>query len=585
MNLVASISHYGIDVWIQMTMRRISARSTLKRLYDLRNQFGRKHVVEKQALIESLPGLVVRTSADLKKLHKTLCFVRAFPDNREIHNLAADALTNFQLRVSVLSDSQRGHMIDSGIVASDIHYSFSFEVAVWLARRFPGIVQIDWTEFENTDRLDELLEHLMESAETDYFDSGQISTEAWLTTASEHGAGTDFDWLMAQLRSRPTHNRFWTSLYNAAEIPLRCRLSPASGLSISANSYDVRKIVGRTQRMQNRVAGAKKEIASPLKSIKRLDRARGSRLIDVAMASLAVRHRETLHFNYANADEVYLADVGRGVQIAVTGLLPEYRYPLECTMGFLILSNGVPIGYGGASMLFRQVNTGINVFDEYRGSEAAWLWVQVMRVFHTLTGCTRYIANPYQFGSENTEALKSGAFWFYYRLGYRPVEPAVRKLAKREFAKLKKSRKNRTPVNTLKMLASCDMHLTLPGARQDELFDEDWIEASAHLATRQLAALGGLSRSTVRRQLARRIARTLDLTTLKSWSKTEQKWFVNLCPLINETQLKTWSAAERRALVQLIRAKGGETELDYARLATNHPKYFSMLKKACLKLD
>ena len=253
-------------------------------------------------------------------------------------------------------------------------------------------------------------------------------------------------------------------------------------------------------------------------------------------------------------------------------------------MGFLILSNGVPIGYGGASVLFRQINTGINIFDEYRGSEAAWLWVQVMRVFHTLTGCTRYIANPYQFGSENTEALKSGAFWFYYRLGYRPVEPGTRQLAIREFAKLGKNRKYRTPVGTLKRLASCDMHLTLPGARQSQFFDEDWIDTSAQLATRRLAASGDLSRDVARRRLAKRIAGALGIESLKDWSPNERKWFVNLCPFVGEADLEAWSAGERRALVNMFRAKGGESELDYAQQARKHSEYFSALKKACRDL-
>ena len=85
---------------------------------------------------------------------------------------------------------------------------------------------------------------------------------------------------------------------------------------------------------------------------------------------------------------------------------PSTGIPLETTMGYLILSHGVPIGYGGASALFRQVNTGINLFAEYRGSEGSFLWVQVMRVFRHLFGCTRFIANAFQFGSDNAEALE-----------------------------------------------------------------------------------------------------------------------------------------------------------------------------------
>ena len=161
------------------------------------------------------------------------------------------------------------------------------------------------------------------------------------------------------------------------------------------------------------------------------------------MASLAVRNRETWHFNHANPAEVYAADVGDGVSIYLFGLLPEFRFPLECTMGYLVLANGVPVGYGGSSLLFRQVNTGVNIFDEYRGSEAAFLWVQVMRVYHQLTGFTRYIANAYQFGAGNDEALKSGAFWFYYRIGYRPVDASIRRLARAEWRKVSGNRRHR----------------------------------------------------------------------------------------------------------------------------------------------
>lgn len=565
-------------------MRRRSARPTINRLYDVRNRFGRQFAVEKRMLLITLPSQAIRTAADTKKLHDALCFIRAFPDSLEIRALASAALENLGSRIAELGKQQQENLADTGITTSDIHYSFSFEVAIWLARRYPGSTEIDWPEFADTGRLDELLEHILEPSETDYFDSGLVSTEGWLKIASAHVVGTDFDWLMAQLLSRPSHTRFWASLYNAADIPLRCRLSDST-LSASTNLFAVEKVVGRTSRMQNRVAGAKKEIARPARSMARLNRERGSALIDVAMASLAVRHRETLHFNYANANEVYLAEVGRGVQIAVTGLLPESRYPLETTMGFLLLSNGVPIGYGGASILFRQVNTGINIFEEYRGSEAAWLWVQVMRVFHTLTGCTRYIANPYQFGSENTEALKSGAFWFYYRLGYRPAESETRQLAKCEFGKLKKNTKYRTPIGTLKNLASCDMHLTLPGARQSEFFDENWIETSAQIATRRLAAVGGHSRRVARKRLLQRIVNLLEIKSLNKWSPDEKRWLSNLCPLIQEAEIESWSHREKHALVSMIRAKGSEFELDYARQGSINSRYFSTLMNSCRDLS
>ena len=39
--------------------------------------------------------------------------------------------------------------------------------------------------------------------------------------------------------------------------------------------------------------------------------------------------------------------------------------------------------------------------------------------------------DPYQLGHGNEEGLASGAWWFYYKLGFRPLDPDIRKLARR----------------------------------------------------------------------------------------------------------------------------------------------------------
>ena len=435
-----------------------------------------------------------------------------------------------------------------------VHYSFSFPVALWLARRCPGELSIDWDEFDDTSRLDELLARILHPAEDEYFDSGWVSSREWIDMARAGTEGTDFDWLMAQLGSKRLRP-FWNQLYDAAEIPLAWDLS-GSRYSKARNVLQVGHVRTRDSGMRRRPRSPKQEIMRPLPRMKTLSTRDGARLIDAAMASLAVRYRETYHFNYANPREVYLADVGAGVSVAVFGLLPEHRFPLECTMGYLILSNGVPIGYGGSSVLFKQVNTGVNIFDEFRGSEAAFLWTQVMRVYHALVGCTRFIANPYQFGGGNTEALKSGAFWFYYRLGYRPVEADIRKLAQREDVRIRRNKKYRSDIKTLRKLASCDMHLTLPGARAAELFDEQWIETSSMLATEYLGKTGGNARH-------------------KS-SPLE--------PLIAAAQPGNWSRDDKRLMRELLRAKLGEREAHYARLMCKHDKLLFSLKKACRNL-
>mgnify|MGYP001819309723 FL=1 len=560
-----------------------SARQTIKRLHAIRNRYGSDEAAEKLALLDALGELETRSAPDLGRLHLTLCFLRAFPDNRRVLERVTAELDAFASRVTRLGGSERERLVDAGIAGTTLHYSFSYEVATWLARAFPGAAAIDWAAFDEPARFEELLEHVLHHAETDYYDSGRVSTRDWIELAAEHRPGSDFDWLMSELHDRRHHARFWTSLYNAAEVPLVCTLAETS-LSRTRNVFPSGRVRFRATPMQAAVVRPKAEIASPIRSIKLLDRKGGQALLDVAMASLAVRHRETIHFNCANPAEVWIADVGRGVQVAATGLLPEHRYPLECTMGFLILSNGVPIGYGGSSMLYRQANTGINIFEEYRGSEAAWLWVQVMRVFHALSGCTRFVANPYQFGSENTEALKSGAFWFYYRLGYRPVAADVRKLARGEYAKVARGKGYRTPVDVLRKLAVCDMHLTLPAARQADFFDEGWIELSSLLATQQLARTGHRSRRRAQDALAHALAKDLEIESMAAWSQEERRWVVRLSPVISALYPGSWSAADRRSLVVLMRAKGSKLERDFAARFGKHERLFNALKKACRRL-
>jgi hypothetical protein len=553
-----------------------------RRLFDIRNQYDASPSAEKLSLLRQLDDRKFKTARDLKLLHSALCFIRAFPDSPAHHRLAQRELGRMEQRVNDLAGGEQAKLLDTGIIGTAVQYAFSYEVATWLQRRVPGMVSIDWAGMHNPPGLDEILMHLVQPSEDEYFDSGQVSGREWIEMASANTDGTDFDWLLAQLKERQFAS-IWAELYNAAEIWLNWDLRGAR-LSKSLNTSPVKSISPR-QGMRRPAASVKKEIMRPLASVTRLPAAAGTKMIDVAMASLAVRHRETFHFNYANPREVYLADVGEGVSIAIFGLQKRYRYPLECTMGYLIISNGVPIGYGGASVLFKQVNIGLNIFDEYRGSEAAFLWVQVMRAYHHLAGCTRNIANPYQFGADNDEALRSGAFWFYYRLGYRPVLREIRQLAKREFAKTRRNKSYRSDVKTLRRLASCDMHLTLPGARQSDLFDERWFETSSMLATKILAAAGGRTRKAAANRVAERLAKDIGIRSFDSWSAPERSAFKRIAPIAAAAVPKDWPADAKRSMRELLRAKGGDYEARYARLLSQHETLLAALRNACRRAE
>jgi hypothetical protein len=521
----------------------------------------------------------VTTAPILRRQHGEACFTRAFPDSRTKYDEAHSQLRYFESQLAALPKRQGARLDETGIVGTRIHYCFSFDVARWLARSSPGLVIIDWPELGDCEPLDNLLRQVLQPSEDEYFDSGYADTKEWVGLASAGHQGTDFDWLMAQLGQKRFES-IWRQLYDAAEVPLVWDLS-RSRYSISRNILPTASVVTREDGMRPRPRNAKKEIQRPIASIPRLSKREGARMINAAMASLAARHRETYHFNFANPEEVYLADVGEGVAVAVFGLQAAHRFPLECTMGYLILSNGVPIGYGGASLLFKQVNTGVNIFDDYRGSEAAYLWVQVMRVYHSLVGCTRFIANAYQLGHENSEALQSGAFWFYYHLGYRPVSRDVRKTAVVELAKRHRDGAYRSGQGILKTLASCDMHLTLPGSRQSEFFDEEWLSTLSKLATRELGQISARTRRESIEVLSKSVARSLRMRSMKSWTQNEKRSMAAIAPFITACDPDSWSDSTRRAARQILRAKGGQCELNYACLICHDSDLLAYFRAAC----
>src|SRR3972149_1562898 len=154
-----------------------------------------------------------------------------------------------------------------------------------------------------------------------------------------------------------------------------------------------------------------------------------------ARLAMLTRFRELHAFSYANPDDVFVAEPGRGLQIALIGILPEFRFPLEGYYAFFVLKNGVPVGYGGGCELFGVLDLATNIFPAFRQGESAYIFGQIVRIYCQTLGTRTVVVDPYQIGHENAEAIRSGALYFYHRLGVRPRDPEVLRLSEEELAK------------------------------------------------------------------------------------------------------------------------------------------------------
>ncbi len=550
-----------------------SASTALQRLRRLRNVFGPSAERNKRALMLELRATRLTTHAQALALHEDLLFICAFPGTRPARLLARRMLAETAARLQRLPKVQRQQADDSGMAGSTTRHVFPYPLLRWLTRAVPSDVEIDWRTFDDPSRLDPLVGLLLRDAEREGFESGEFGTRDWIRLARPGHARTDLEWLAAGGAATPGVAHWLEAEWDRAEVPLEWKLRDARWCA-THNALRMPSLACRTG-MRRPPPDAIAEVARPLPSIERLPRPRARRLISVARAALAARTREVNAMTYPNVDEVYWCDLGEGTALAVIGIAPDQRLTLETNTGFLLFANGIPIGYGGVTPLFRQANTGINIFDPYRGSEAAFLWTQMLRAFRTLFGVDRFVINAYQFGAGNAEAIQSGAFWFYYRLGFRPSGAAARRLAARESARMAADRRYRSDTKTLRALATGDLFLDLPGFDPADHFDEALLPHAGAIAARQLARQDTWSRGEALQRVGAGVARDLDVRDLTRWTVAERRGFDLLAPLVaGLTDLAEWAGPERAALVAMMRAKGALQEREFALAARAVPRFF-----------
>jgi hypothetical protein len=289
---------------------------------------------------------------------------------------------------------------------------------------------------------------------------------------------------------------------------------------------------------------------------------------------------------YANLEEIYVAPLGEGIDLCVLGASPEDRLALESNYGYVMFANGVPMGYGGVTALGAQANTGVNIFESFRRSEAPFLFAQALRAFRTLFGSTRFIVNPYQIGVDNDEALESGAYWFYHRLGFRPLNAGVAAFAMEEYERNAKQPGRRSSVAALRRLASSDVVLELSDASETDLFDERWHLTIGRAVAELLAPHVAGGRKSYLANLSRDLC-TLLTGERRSLRATELAGAVHLAPVIALLQddIVGWPSADRAALWELVRLKGCLQERRFARASHAHGRWWRTLADYCRRRE
>jgi hypothetical protein len=517
--------------------------------------------------LETAAAFVPRDATELARLHDAALFLRAYPLSPRVLALADALLARLPAHVARLAGegadlSPLDDPSVAGIAGVPVAMPFSHAVAAWLARRDASALRVDWEAEDLPDRLAAFLPRLVPFLEEQARVDANVAFREYVDAA--RGARPDAAWLLERLAALPVSASVRAELWEALSLQLSWQPRPTDSRGL-ARVPSPAPFCSDAPLLSRRDVSVAAELAAP-PPVVRLSRSDGAELLDAARAAMAVRYRELPAFSAGDPSAVFRFDVGRGVTIYVTGLSRDSRLPLRAAFGTLFARNGVLVGYGDLHAALGRADVSFNVFYAFRDGESAWLYARLLAVCRAVTSAAQLSVDPYQVGLGNEEAIASGAFWFYRKLGFRSAEPSLERLARREEALSAASPGRRTPPATLRRLAAAPLLLDVPG--ETPLLPDTFRLADLGRAAARRFAASGLSADAYAARAARRVSLALGLPRLDGPAREA---LLALAPVLTLVPgLAGWPRDAKETLARLVRSKAGRDELRCARLSAKH---------------
>jgi hypothetical protein len=413
--------------------------AVLDELAALKSVFTPTAAARVPELLDCLAQAQFDAPRDLVRLHEIVLFLRAYPRSPGVLSLADRILSSFAARM----EHQDPDLFDdpeiSGIAGTAVSSNFSFEIAQGLAARYPNSLHIDWDNYSHPERLGAVLARTFPLAAEQWTVEPHIDWRGW-----SNASGLKLAWLLKNIDS---------TTYDLLEIPLRWGLGNSNSSRTNAR-LPSRRVFYHTEPLlrRNDVSLETEFAAAPVPAMK-LSPARARTILNRIADNSAARYRELWGFTHPDPQHVYHAPLGRGTDFFFFGVPKPFRLPLRAYHCGIFSKNGVPIGYVETLSLFERAEVGFNLYYTFREGETAWLYARMLKVLREHLGVTVFSIDPYQIGHDNEEAIASGAFWFYRKLGFRPASAEVLRITAREEQRIATTPGYRTPARVLRRMA------------------------------------------------------------------------------------------------------------------------------------
>jgi hypothetical protein len=554
-------------------------RNLSRRLDDLdqcKHLYGKGCAAKVERLLQSFRDTHFPDAESLVRFHDTVLFLRAFPQSARVARLADSLLIGIGFEVRRLRDIGADlTLFDdeefSGVANTLIRDTPTYDVARWMSARYSQHVTVEWNIYEQARQMSSNLTSFVPLLADDCLVEADTPYLTWLADAAD-GEDKILSWLLDRIDNLPLSPLEKTATYDALQIEILWELGTLPVSRTLARRNPEHLFYHREPLLQRKQVSLADELNSAPLSLRRLSQSEGEEILDMACELLEVRYRELYGTTRADRTNVIAVDVGRGVQLFLWGMPADRRLSLRAYHSGTTLKNGVPVNYFEAISLFEWMEVGFNTFYAFREGETAWIYSKILHLLHQVTGVTCLSAYPYQLGHENEEAIRSGAFWFYRKLGFRPGRAELLALTEREEAKMKREPSHRTSAAILRKLAAHHAFYEF-GDGPRGLWDTFSTRNIGYAVQKKMASEFGGDPQKMRSIVVEVICRTLGVRA-EDWTEAERSALQDFAPVLSLIpDLPQWSMEDKQALVDIIRSKAAPDEVEYLRRLQHHDKF------------
>lgn len=552
------------------TMPHRAAARVLAALERARDVYSPGSALRKLQLLRLLARAMLRSARHVERLHELLCFLRAYPDDARVLAQVEAMLARFDRRADLRA--QRAALAHTGIAGTDTGYPFFWPTALWLAQRWPARLRLDRSDTLAGDNIARALPTLVTALEAAALK--ELALPGYEAIDRLRGRVPDAVFLIERIAAMPGDSFTREAFYD--DINPSCTLAAGSDTPArTREKFAGARIAWQIGPLRRGRPDLRRESVRAPRALRRLSPLDGQTVIELARGAMVARQRDLDAFAYGNADDAWLVDDGDGYSFVLNGVERERRAPLAAIYGGLILRGGVPVGYLQADFVGRSAALSFNTFETFRGGESAYLFARMLAMLHHVFGATSFTLDPYQLGHGNDEGIASGAWWFYFKLGFRPRAADARRIARAELARIARDPRYRSSEDTLRALARRHLYFELDPARALPLPPHARIGLAG---AKLLAARAGADRERALRECSREALRRCGLKSFAGFTADEQRAWRRCAPLVLLLPgLERWHVNERRALVDVFRAKGARSEREFVRRFVAHARLHAAL--------